>query len=97
VVRRQATAATFAAVHEPYEGAPALVQVRRLAEAAGAIALVVEAPGYTDYVCVGFDDREHTLLAGGAAFVFTVGLCARQLSDGAEVRALNAGTPADAP
>ncbi len=71
VVRRQASAATFAAVHEPYEGAPAIVQVRRLAEDDGAIALVVEAPGYTDYVCVGFDDREHTLLAGGEAFVFT--------------------------
>ena len=71
VVRRQAGAATFAAVHEPYEAAPSIEQVRRLAEDDGAIAMLVKTPGYTDYLCVGFDDREHTLVAGGQSFVFT--------------------------
>jgi len=71
VVRREATAATFAAVHEPYEGAPTISRVRWLAEDDGAVALVVKTPGYTDYLCVGFDDREHTLAAGGEAFAFT--------------------------
>jgi hypothetical protein len=71
MVRREATAATFAAVHEPYRGAPAVSEVRRLAEDDAAIALVLKAPGYTDYVCIGFDDREHTLGAGGEALVFT--------------------------
>ncbi len=46
-------------------------EVRRLAEDDGAVALAVKAPGYTDYLCIGFDDREHTLAAGGEAFVFT--------------------------
>lgn len=71
VVRREATAATFAAVHEPYQGAPAITQVRRLAEDDGAIALVVKTPEYTDYLCIGFDGREHTLAASGESFIFT--------------------------
>jgi len=71
VVRQQAQAATFAAVHEPYERSPSVEQVRRLAEDDSAVALLVKTPGYTDYVCVGFGDREHTLAAGGESFVFT--------------------------
>jgi len=71
VVRRQAKAATFAAVHEPYERSPSVEQVRRLAEDDSAVVLLVKTPGYTDYLCVGFDDREHTLAAGGESFVFT--------------------------
>ncbi len=71
VVRREAPAAVFAAVHEPYEGRPHLRQVRRLKETATAVAIMVQAPEFTDYLMVAFDDNEHTLTpATGEIFTF---------------------------
>jgi hypothetical protein len=72
VARRQAAAATFAAVHEPYEGRPSLRRIRRLQETAAAVALGVEGPRFSDRVLVAFAaDREHTLhSADGEAFTF---------------------------
>jgi hypothetical protein len=72
VVRRRGVAATYAAVHEPYEGAPRIKQVRRLAETAEAVALAITAPEYTDYVMTAFDDQPHSLItAEGEVFTFT--------------------------
>jgi len=45
VARREAPAATFAAVHEPYEGAPQIEEICRLAETLEAVALTVTGPG----------------------------------------------------
>lgn len=71
VVRREGAKTTFAAVHEPYEGAPRIQQIRRLAEDEQAMAVAVEAPQFTDYVLAAFDDAEHRLAAAdGQVFVF---------------------------
>ena len=71
VVRREAPATVFAAVHEPYEGRPTIQQVRRVAETAAAVAMMVRTPEYTDYLMTAFDEGQHTLAsAGGEAFTF---------------------------
>jgi hypothetical protein len=72
VVRRQAPATTFAAVHEPYEGHPRIAGLRQLAGDDSAIAIRIAAPQYVDYLLAAFDDAEHTLdFAGGQSFTFT--------------------------
>ena len=72
VVRREAPAATYAAVHEPYEGAPRIKRVARLVETPEAVALWVTGPDYTDYLMTAFDDQAHTLTAPSReAFTFT--------------------------
>ena len=72
VARRSAPSATFAAVHEPYEGTPTVQQVRRFGETEKAVGLVVRAPKFTDYLMVAFDKDKHTLAAdSGEAFSFS--------------------------
>jgi hypothetical protein len=72
VVRRQGLAAMFAAIHEPYEGHPAIQEVRRLAETGTAAGVVVRAAGFTDYLMAAFDQEPHTLAGpGGEAFTFS--------------------------
>jgi hypothetical protein len=72
VVRREGPAASFAAVHEPYEGHPRIESVERLAEDSGAIGIRIAAPKYVDHLLASFDDAEHTLSAtDGQSFVFT--------------------------
>ena len=46
VVRRQAPATTFAAVHEPYEGHPQITDIRQLAGVAAAVGVRVAAPQF---------------------------------------------------
>jgi hypothetical protein len=71
VVRREATATVFAAIHEPYGGRPQVEQVRRLAETPAAAAVLVQSPDFTDYLLVAFDDQQQTLTcATGEAFTF---------------------------
>jgi len=71
VARRRAAATTFAAVHEPYEGQPAIEQVLRFAETDKAVALVVRGPKFTDYLMLAFDREEHTLTSPeGEALTF---------------------------
>jgi hypothetical protein len=71
VVRREAPAAAFAAVHEPYEDRPRNTQVRRLGEQRHAAGMIVTGQGFTDYLAVSFDDAEHALAdADGQAVVF---------------------------
>jgi hypothetical protein len=71
LARRQGSATTFAAIHEPYDRRPTLRQVRRLAETEQAIGLAVEGESFSDRVLVGYaPDREQTLAAGGEAFTF---------------------------
>jgi hypothetical protein len=72
VVRREAPATLFAAVHEPYEGRPKVQEVRRLAETAGTTLMMVRAADFTDYLMIACDDSEHTLAsAGGEIFRFS--------------------------
>lgn len=72
VARRRAATATFAAVHEPYEGAARLRQITRVAETPHALAMAVSGPDYTDYLLVAFDEHEHTLTgADGECFTFS--------------------------
>lgn len=71
VVRREAPATLFAAVHEPYEGGPKVRQVRRLAETGSAALMIVQAADFTDYLMAAFDESEHTLAsATGEVFTF---------------------------
>jgi len=71
VARRQAPATTFIALHEPYQEKPPAQQLRRFAETEKAVALVVRAPEFTDYLMVAFDGEEHTLVSpDGEAFTF---------------------------
>jgi hypothetical protein len=71
VARRRAQSASYAAVHEPYDGRPAIREVRRIAETAKAVALAVRTPSFTDYLMVAFDGKEHALAAPtGEAFAF---------------------------
>lgn len=46
VVRREAPATLFAAIHEPYEGQPGTQQVRRLAETGRAALMMIQAVGF---------------------------------------------------
>src|SRR5262245_17142151 len=46
LARRTGPAATFAALHEPYSGAPRLRRLARLAETDGAVVIAVEMPDY---------------------------------------------------
>jgi len=72
VVRREAPATVFAAVHEPYEGLPKIEHIRKLAEDNTATAMAVRAPEITDYLMVAFDDETHTLVSPtGEVFTFT--------------------------
>ena len=71
VVRREAAATTFAAVHEPYERRPSVKEVAKFAGDGSAMAIVVRTSEFTDYLCAAFDDAEHTLLAAdGQTIVF---------------------------
>jgi hypothetical protein len=72
VVRREAPATLFTAVHEPYEGRPKVHGVRRLAETGSAAMVMVQAADFTDYLMTAFDESEHTLAsAGGEVFTFS--------------------------
>ncbi len=72
VVRREAPATLFTAVHEPYEGRPRVRQIRRLAETASAVLVMVQTADFTDYVMTAFDESEHTLAsADGQVFTFS--------------------------
>ncbi|MGB2824165.1 MAG: alginate lyase family protein, partial [Phycisphaerae bacterium] len=72
LARRKAAATTFAAVHEAYRDRPSVGRVSRLAEDDHAVAIVVAAPAFTDFVLAAFDGKEHTLAAGGGpAFSFS--------------------------
>jgi len=72
VARRRAASTTFAAVHEPYGEQPAILEVRRIAEAEKAVALAVRAPKFTDYLMVAFDKEEHKIATGtGEEFTFS--------------------------
>jgi hypothetical protein len=72
VARRRAASTTFAAVHAPYEGQPAILEVRRVAETEKAVALAVRTPKFTDYLMVAFDKEEHTIATGeGEELTFT--------------------------
>jgi hypothetical protein len=73
LARRTGAAATYAALHEPYTGAPKLRRLSRVAETDGAIVMAAELPDYTDYLCVAFDDQPHTLTTadGQATFTFS--------------------------
>jgi len=72
VARRRAPASVFAAVHEPYQGRPSIRDVRRFAETGRAVAMVVRAADFADYVLCAFDQEQHTLAsADGEAFTFS--------------------------
>src|SRR5262249_2810060 len=72
LARRTGQAATFTALHEPYTGAPKLRRVERLAGDENAGGMGAEMPEYTDYLCVAFDEKPHTLTSGdGQAFSFS--------------------------
>jgi hypothetical protein len=71
IARRQDSATTFAAIHEPFERRPALRQLRRLEETEHAIGIAIDGEGFSDRVLVGYSpDREQTLRAAGEAFTF---------------------------
>lgn len=61
VVRREAAATTFAAIHEPYEGRPRIKEVTKFGDDGGAMAITVRTPEFTDYLCAAFDEAEHTI------------------------------------
>jgi hypothetical protein len=71
VARRRAAAATFSAVHEPYEKRPAVTRVGRVQETEQAVGMVVEGDGFSDRVLVAFAaDGEQTLRGDGETFTF---------------------------
>jgi len=53
-VRREGTLTTFAAIHEPYEDAPRIRQIRRLVESDRIMAIVVAATQFIGYLLVAF-------------------------------------------
>jgi hypothetical protein len=62
LVRRQAAAATFAAVHEPYAGRPPSIRsVSLLQESAEGIGMKVEADDFSDRLLVGFGSSPRTV------------------------------------
>jgi hypothetical protein len=72
VVRREAPATLFTAVHEPYQGRPKIQAVRSLAATSTAALVMVQAADFTDYLMTAFDEGQHTLAsAGGAVFTFS--------------------------
>ena len=72
VVRREAPATLFAAVHEPYQGQPKIQRVRRLAESGGAAVIAVHTGLFTDYLMTASDEGQHTLVsADGEVFTFS--------------------------
>ena len=72
IARRTSAATTYAAVHEPYDGRPAIRQVRPIAETADAIGIAIEADAFSDRVLVAFDGQKECLVTGadGEAFAF---------------------------
>jgi hypothetical protein len=72
IARRTGSAATFAAVHEPYDWRPS-VRVRRIAETDDAIALAVATDAISDVVLAAFAPGKEQTLKGaqGESFVFS--------------------------
>ena len=76
IARRTGAATTFAAVHEPYDGRPAIRRVRPIAETADATGIAIDADAFSDRVLVAFTpDKQCTVTAAdGETFAFT-GYC----------------------
>ena len=72
VARRIGAAATFAAVHEPYDTHPAIRAIRRIQETEEAVGIAIEGDAFCDRVLVAFQpDKEHSLHStDGEAFTF---------------------------
>jgi hypothetical protein len=72
IARRKGPAATFVAVHEPYETQTALRRVSRIDETKDAVGLAVDGDTYSDRILVAYDpDQEFTLRgAEGESFTF---------------------------
>ena len=64
-VRREGTLTTFAAIHEPYEDAPRIRQIRRLVESDRIMAIVVAATQFIGYLLLAFDGAESSLKTSG--------------------------------
>jgi len=74
LVRRQAKAATYAAVHQPYSDRPSIRQVSLLQESADGIGMKVEAAGFSDRLLINFGSSSNAVLIrspDGEAFRFT--------------------------
>lgn len=72
VARRTGAAATFAAVHEPYDTHPAIRAIRRIQETGEAVGIAVESDAFSDRVLVAFQPDKPLVLrsADGEAFDF---------------------------
>jgi hypothetical protein len=73
LVRRKASAATYAAVHEPYSDRPSIQNVGLLQETAEGIGMKVEAEKFSDRLLVGFGSASKAILLRspeGEAFRF---------------------------
>lgn len=73
LVRRKASAATYAAVHEPYSDRPSIRSVSLLHESPEGIGVKVDAEGFSDRLLVGFGSSSSTILLRapeGEAFRF---------------------------
>ena len=64
IARRHGTAATFAAIHEPYEQKPGIRQVSRIAETDFATGIAIAGAEYSDRVLLAFDPAQDCTLAG---------------------------------
>jgi hypothetical protein len=103
LVRRKASAATYAAVHEPYSDRPLVRGVSLLQETAEGIGMKVEAEAFSDRLLVGFGSTSGKILLRspegeafrfeGYGFVRTAGqsVVARGKFDGFRVRVENRG------
>ena len=56
---------TFAAIHEPYEDAPRIRQIRRLVESDRTMVIVVAATQFIGYLLLAFDGAESSLKTSG--------------------------------
>ena len=73
LARRTGSAATFAALHDPYHTRPMIRQPRAIAQTDEAIAMAVEAEAFSDRVLIAYAPDTPCTLAGsdGEAFVFS--------------------------
>jgi Alginate lyase/Heparinase II/III-like protein len=74
LVRRRASAATYAAVHEPYSDRPSIRSVSPFQESGEGTGMRVDADGFSDRLLVGFGSAPKTILLrsrDGEAFRFS--------------------------